>query len=714
MKKRSSKFCLYLLIFLLPTISSAQKVCDDLTCLQYLLATDPNTPAVAAYIEKFGGHKFDSEGKNPHNVSFTFFTSQMPVNRYDASSDYRYLINRITVNDTNVLKEILPKMGNFYVYDEGRRAKHIQYPKKKKKHTTASVSLPDYDAFYNPRNAFSDLWRGTIAYKRNHQGKMVAISISYEMDKSYALKMIGYNPVGWHEYDEKTRLKQTICSSGNCLVCCPVCSVEDLKGVTRTENPVSSNWDFTTINVLETDLTLPLGVSKSVTMQELQEQFGGYEGVPWEKPKLEDNIYQFHSGNGIKFIFENNRLKTIKSDYILCSKDLVPNKNAACKVKIIAGAETDDSPGIVEYQQGFTYTYYGERKNGLPHGFGALIRPLIMEDNGFRKAIYTNFYQNGFFADYKILPNPICLNGDCSESGTMLTSLGIYEGPVKDGIPIGPGKLTYTVDVDWYLYEGTFKYGLPYNEDGIIKYVDGRTYRGGIAFGKPDGNGAVYDRWNRKEEEGYYEKGFRKGPKKVKAVEKPISIFKYNPLKQNWKKDFLPFMTFQLISVDSLKVFGTYGSNFYNKCVYCIKYEHNITNTNYLIECLRSNYSSEVSSQASKSYKLIEEYWHELDTTFYSIVCNDDIDLYVKSTRDAFDKYAYFVNHLDDYMDAFKKQLLVKEAQNSLPLAKQMYDKGIVSFKNHLDNIDSYYASFVKELNELNRKIIEQRCNYRP
>jgi hypothetical protein len=712
------KKALFYLLFILPSVFSAQNPCSDASCITYLLATDPTNSTVASYLEKFDAHLWIVGGKNPDHHRFTYFTNQLMVNKYESDQDRRFLITSIVVKEPEILETLVTSLGYKMNYDDLRTTDSKKYPKVKKKSTATTIDIGCdaygniYNTSSNPQGDYSDCWHGELGFKKNATGQLIAHSLNIRLLEGAKDAAIGYNPVGWHEFDLVTQQKRTICETGDCVLCCPRCQSDNIRGVT-IEKSTDGSRELVTFDVVNVDIPLPLDVSKNITYEELNNELGEYSGLPWNRPEEEKGIYHFAESDGLKYWFEDDQLTKITAPgNVLCEDYKTPEKRTA-EVEIKKGAATPDSPGIVEYDDGIEHTYYGERKNGLPHGFGALTRPAIKTGDGERKAIYGNYFEAGRFVMSQKQTTAICLSGDCSESGTMLTSLGIYQGPTKAGVPHGIGTLHYTYDITWHNYIGVFANGFPSCDDGEIEFFDGGSYKGSIAYGKPNGNGRVYDRWDKVEEEGWYENGFRTGPKRVDPEPEAtvVNAYTFKPDEEDWRTEFVPDIVRELNSIRDQEPFGSLGNNFYKGAYDCIKWDYKVTSVKFLEDQLLQNYRTFVWGKESLTLRLINTVWHELDVTLNKVYCgSDEVDDAMKNTRDSFEVVAYHVNNIENHINASREQLQVNAVQSDLGLAKQMYTTSIDSFRNYLHGIDGYYKEFLDQLKELEELIHENHC----
>lgn len=641
MLKTTKIFFLFLSVLLVSVSPAvAQENCEDLSCVQYLLAADPKHPEVAAYIRNNGGTPWITDNTNPEDIGFKYWTESMAKNSYWEGSDFRHLISKVVIRRPDVLKKVLPEMGYFYHYDEGIN-KRPEYHKIQKKYNSTSIEL-SHDPFYEQRNNFSDCWYGSIKYRRNETGEIVATEINFEFRKSDRDKAIEYNPVGWHTYDQRL-----VCETGNCVIC-GVGKLQALEGVT-VKDGINYEPDEITLEVSKFKGEMPLGLSTNVSYKDLVEKFG--PDYPWE----DENIYSFHTAKKpIRFYFENGTLTKIVSCEFQDCKDNVPVQQKVTST-IVDGCETLNSPGVISYSGGIMY--YGERKNGLPHGYG-----LLKWDKEVIYATHT-YFNNGKKLGFDKPTVPVCLSRNCDGNGTMLTHFGVYQGQVKDGKPHGKGKVIFGYDWNkWHGYSGDFVDGEP----GPLVSQDEKP--------------------------------------------KPTGAVKFNPEIITWEKYWQSSVD-QYHKVKELKAFMKYGNNFGNTANACGKDKDAAT----MYFCLTDAYNKLMKGKVEHSGQSIKEVWDVVYESTLKVSCYEGLmefsDARTKARKNMDDFY-FMVNNVKDFVEAATQTYKVKAVENDPKLARQMFPGTITAVRGNLTEVETYFEKFVEALDEMDKVVKKYECTY--
>lgn len=607
----------------------------ELAEAHYLLGADPTHPKVAAFIERNGGTPWISDGTNPEDIGFKYWTEQMPKNKYMASSDHRYLISKVAVRKPELLKKVLPEIGYYYNYADGVEAKHDSFPKVAKKYTGATVKL-GHDPFYGEYKDFSDTWYGTVSYSRNNNKELVAKSIEFVFRKHYSEKALTYNPKGWHNFD--TRL---VCETGNCVLC-GVGKLEALKGVTVKEN--KSNPDIITLNVAEFEGEMPLGISEDVSYDDLIKRFG--MDYPWAA----DTIYTFYTKKEqpIEFYFENGKLEKIVSQEFQDCEDFVPIQ-IKIRDSIITKDKGADSPAIVEYTG--SYYYYGQRKNGLPHGYGALTGSKF------------TYFENGKGVSEDKPDVPVCIDGGCDDYGTIITDYGVYKGQMANGRPHGKGRVIFAYVDKWTDYSGDF--------------IDGRP-------NPPP-------------------------PEPIAAKEENKN--KFDPAKQEWEEYFAQVVS-EYNRVDKIDLFRKMAGAFYNSADECDRWEHRVYTTSHLYYCMTDNYREYIWLEAPSNARQLRKGWDAVAESFEHVQCGYYLHDKMKECSENMKTFMWHAENIESYVKSVEEQLQVPAVQKNFSLAKSMYASGISSIQGYVSEVENHFESFIKSLNELDEAVKSTSCSY--
>ncbi|MBO3696988.1 hypothetical protein [Roseivirga sp. E12] len=680
------------LVLASPTIAQ-NDACKDLSCLVYLLASDPLEPKVAAYIKEHNGWGNKEAGPEIENPAFYYGAEDLKKGSFWEGEDHRELISFLRVNDAKAIDEVLLALG--YPKDHG--SLKSKYPDKfvkvKKKYNRVSVQIGHDWALNAAQGNFSDCWNGTILYRRNADGELMASEIELFLKEKE--KAISYNPVGWHTEDILTT-----CETGDCTVC-NIGKLGNLKGVTIEVKENKFREDKITIDVQNTDIELPMELTKYASQEAMMYKYG-FE-YPWD---VEDGVYKVStSKNPIKFYFQDEELVKIVAEGIGCSLDFKPILKRINKTVRVGGA-TPDSPALVEYTGG--YTYIGEMKNGVPHGFGTLTGPDVKEDDGPRKRIYGNRFQNGRFNGGAELEKPICISDDCSEKGMVLTEQGLYNGELKDGLPHGFGVLVYTYDLFLQRYQGQFKNGYGVADKGKITYHGGSYYQGAIAGSLPNGNGTLYSEDGKIKGSGFYIDGVKKGPRKDQAKKIVVSRFKYDPAKGSLE-GYVASNIAEFRKVQQNKLLADFGKTF---AFYARSCGNTIESANVLSDCIYRNHTKHTDGRY-KVTSTIEEMWTELGIAIDSPVCyKGEIwagDVLMETQR-LFRKYQSSVDNFNSYYDAAIAQLNTTEAQRDGKLAKTLFSGIVSGISSNYLGMDKYFSDFVNSLVELEKILRGNDC----
>ncbi len=673
------------LILLCPAFAQNDE-CEDLSCLVYILATDPLEPNVAEYIKNNGGWTYKENGPAIDNPAFVYFTAQIDKNRYEKGTDNRELVTRVRVDGKEAIDKVLGTLGYPKDYKSLRAKNPTKYVKVKKKYNGIDVSIGYDRAITAERGNFSDCWNGSIQYKRNADGALMVSAIQLNLIEYSKDEAINYNPVGWH-----TTNMLIGCETGDCTVC-NIGKLGNLKGVTVEVKEDKFRQDKITIDVQNTDIELPLGLTKYASQESLMYKYG-FE-YPWE---AEEGVYMVTTAGGpIKFYFEDEELTKIVVEGIECSSEFKPILMRVNKI-VKVGGETPDSPALVEYTGG--YSYIGEMKNGLPHGFGTLAGPDIPTDYGPRKRIYGNRFENGRFNGNAKLDKPICISDDCSEKGMVLTQQGFYNGELKDGLPHGFGVLVYTYDFSMQRYEGQFENGYGVSDKGKITYHSGSYYLGGVGGSLPHGNGTLYSEGGKIKGSGFYIDGVKKGPLKGQPKKIVVSRFKYDPAKGSLE-DYIASGLASFKQVQQSNAYAGFGERF---GFYARSCGTTISKASVLNECIYRNHSKHTDGEYKIS-STIDEMWTEIAIAIGSPVCyKGEIWAFdvLEETQRLFNKYRSSVDNLSPYYQAATAQLSTTEAQRDGKLAKTLFSGIVSGIASSYSGVDQYFSDFVNKFAEL-------------
>jgi hypothetical protein len=141
----------------------------------------------------------------------------------------------------------------------------------------------------------------------------------------------------------------------------------------------------------------------------------------------------------------------------------VKDPNTSCQIKLLK-----------PLGQGESISWSGACENGFASGEGIFV---IYDKNGVEKYKYSGAMNDGIREGF----------------ATIVTKGLTYEGYVKNCLPEGKGKLTYSSSTSNIVsYEGEFRNGL-FNGKGTMIYKDKSVYTGEFKNGLRDGYGTFKD-----------------------------------------------------------------------------------------------------------------------------------------------------------------------------------------------------------------------------